>query len=73
MSYDMLLHMFTQFNSRKEVHPQDEAEDINIVHEREQGAQMLELINIDQLHIHNTVMEAVQTTSQQNWQWCGTS
>ena len=48
------------------VQPQDEAEDINIVHEREQGEQMLELLNNDQLHIHNTVMEAVQTASQQN-------
>ena len=48
------------------VHPQNEAEDINIFHEREQGAQMLELLNNNQLHIHNTVMEAVQTASQQN-------
>ena len=48
------------------VHPQDEAEDVDAIHKREQGAQMLELFNNDQLHIHNTVMEAVQTALQQN-------
>ena len=48
------------------VHPQDEAEDVDVIHKREQGAQMLQLLNNDQLYIHNTVMEAVQTASQQN-------
>ena len=47
-------------------HPQDEAEDVDVIHEREQGAQMLQLLDNDRLHIHNTVMEAVQTASQQN-------
>ncbi|XP_065061660.1 ATP-dependent DNA helicase PIF1-like [Rhopilema esculentum] len=44
---------------------QDE-ENIDIVHETELGQQMFQLLNDDQRHIHDTVMEAIQTRSENN-------
>eukprot|EP00795_Rhopilema_esculentum_P009950 gene9950-18563_t len=48
------------------VQPGNRAGYIDIDTEREQGEQMLQLLNNDQLHIHNTIMEAIQTGAEQN-------
>ena len=46
--------------------PQDQIEDINIVHEREQGEHMLQQLNHDQRLIHDTIVNAITTNSDQN-------
>ena len=38
------------------IHPQNQQEEIDIVHEREQGEHMLQQLNDDQRHIHETIM-----------------
>ena len=48
------------------VHPQNQIEEINIVHEREQGEQMLQQLNNDQRQIHDTIVNAITTNSDQN-------
>eukprot|EP00794_Sanderia_malayensis_P002040 gene2039-biopygen1846 len=57
--------------------PQQADDEINIEQEREQGQQMLEKLNPEQLHIHNTVVHAIETVNRQlflsprssrNWQ-----
>ena len=44
-----------------------DGENIDIVHETELGQQMLQLLNDDQRHIHDTVMEAIQTRPENNY------
>eukprot|EP00794_Sanderia_malayensis_P021395 gene21395-biopygen17171 len=46
--------------------PQQVDDEINIEQEREQGQQMLEQLNPEQLHIHNTVVHANETHSTDN-------
>ena len=46
--------------------PQNQNEDINIVHEREQGQHMLQQLNHDQRLIHDTIVNAITTNSDQN-------
>eukprot|EP00794_Sanderia_malayensis_P004010 gene4010-biopygen2490 len=46
--------------------PQQPAEGINIEREREHGQHMLEQLNPEQLHIHNTVVHAIETHSTDN-------
>ena len=48
------------------IHPQNQQEEINIIHEREQGEQMLQHLNHDQRHIHDTIMNANATNSDEN-------
>ena len=46
--------------------PHDQNEDINIVHEREQGEHMVQQLNHDQRLIHDTIVNAITTNSDQN-------
>ena len=48
------------------IHPQHQNEDIDIVHEREQGEHMLQQLNHDQRLIHDTIVSAITTNSGQN-------
>ena len=48
------------------IRPQNQQEEIDIVHEREQGEQMLQQPNQDQRHIHDTIMNAIATHSDEN-------
>ena len=48
------------------IHPQNQNEHIDIVRERQLGEQMLQQLNIDQHHIHNTIVDAITTNSDQN-------
>ena len=41
-------------------------ENIDIAHERELGQEMLQLLNNEQRHIYDTLMEAIQTHSENN-------
>ena len=47
------------------VHPQDQTANITIAHEREQGERMLQQLNQDQRHIHDTIVNAIAATSDQ--------
>eukprot|EP00794_Sanderia_malayensis_P013294 gene13294-biopygen10605 len=46
--------------------PQQPADEINIEQEREQGQRMFEQLNSEQLHIHNTIVQAIETQSPDN-------
>eukprot|EP00794_Sanderia_malayensis_P012472 gene12472-biopygen9940 len=46
--------------------PQQPADEINIEQEREQGQQMLEQLNPEQLQIHNALLHAINTQSRDN-------
>ena len=48
------------------IHPQNQNEHIDIVRERQLGEQMLQQLNIDQHHIHDTIVDAITTKSDQN-------
>ena len=48
------------------IRPQNQQEDIDIVHEGEQGEQMLQQLNDDQRHLHDTIMNAIATNSDEN-------
>ena len=48
------------------IRPQNQQEDIDIVHEREQGEQMLQQLNDDQRQINDTIMNAIATNSDEN-------
>ena len=48
------------------IRPQNQQEDIDIVHEREQGEQMLQQLNDEQRQIHNTIMNAIATNSDES-------
>ena len=48
------------------VNPQNQNEHIDIVRERQLGEQMLQQLNIDQHHIHDTIVDAIATNSDQN-------
>ena len=48
------------------IHPQNQNEHIDIVRERQLGEQMLHQLNIDQHHIHDTIVNAITTNSDQN-------
>ena len=48
------------------IHPQNQNEHIDIVRERQLGEQMLQQLNIDQHHIHDTIVDAITTNSDQN-------
>ena len=48
------------------IHPQNKIEEINIVHEREQGEHKLQQLNIDKHHIHYTTMNDITTNFGQN-------
>eukprot|EP00794_Sanderia_malayensis_P020784 gene20784-biopygen15326 len=46
--------------------PQRPAEEMNIEQKREQGQQMFEQLNPEQLQIHNTIVQAIKTQSPDN-------
>eukprot|EP00794_Sanderia_malayensis_P002095 gene2095-biopygen1879 len=46
--------------------PQQPADEINIEQEREQGQRMFEQLNPEQLQIHNTIVQAIETQSPDN-------
>ena len=46
--------------------PEQDEQNIDIARERELGQQMLQLLTNEQRHIHDTVMEAIQTHSENN-------
>eukprot|EP00794_Sanderia_malayensis_P001007 gene1007-biopygen253 len=46
--------------------PQQANDEINIEQEREQGQQRLQQLNPEQLHIHNTVVQTIETQSADN-------
>eukprot|EP00794_Sanderia_malayensis_P001078 gene1078-biopygen302 len=46
--------------------PLQPAEEINIEQEREQGQQMFEQLNSEQLQMHNTIVQAIETQSPDN-------
>ena len=48
------------------IYPHNQIDQIDIIHEREQGEHMLQQLNNDQCHIHNTIMYANTTNSDQN-------
>ena len=48
------------------IHPQNQIDQVDIAHERDQGEHMLQQLNIDQRHIHDTIMNAITTNSDQN-------
>ena len=48
------------------IHPQNQIEEINIVHEREQGEKMLQQLNNDQRQIHDIIVNAIAKNSDQN-------
>ena len=48
------------------IHPLNQIDHIDIIHERKQGEHMLKQLNNDQRHIHNTIMNAITTNSDQN-------
>ena len=50
----------------KFIRPQNQQKDIDIVHEREQGEQMLQQLNDNQRHIHDTITNAIATNSDEN-------
>ena len=48
------------------IHPQNQSDETDIVHETEQGQHMLQQLNNDQRHIHDTILTAITTNSDQN-------
>ena len=48
------------------IHPQNQIDEADIVHETEQGQHMLQQLNTDQRHIHDTILTAITTNSDQN-------
>ena len=48
------------------IHPHNQIDQIDIIREREQGEHMLQQLNNDQRHIHNTIMNAITTNSDQH-------
>ena len=48
------------------IHPQNQIDETDIVHETEQGQHMLQQLNTDQRHIHHTILTAITTNSDQN-------
>ena len=48
--------------------PQNQNEDIDIVHEREQGEQMLQQLNNDQRLIHDTIVNAITLAPISLWE-----
>eukprot|EP00794_Sanderia_malayensis_P002293 gene2293-biopygen2036 len=46
--------------------PRQAADEINIEQEREQGQRMFEQLNPEQLQVHNTIVQAIETQSQDN-------
>ena len=48
-------------------HPQNQVQEINIVHERAQVEPMLHQLHNDQQQIHNTIINAITTISDQNF------
>ena len=51
---------------RNFIHPQNHNDQIDIVHERQLGEQMLHQLNNDQHHIHDTIINAITSDSDQN-------
>ena len=49
------------------VHPQNQTGNSNSAHEREQGERMLQQLNHDQRHIHDTIVNAIVASSHQTW------
>ena len=47
------------------IHPQNQIQEINIAHEREQAEQMLQQLNNNQRQIHDTIVNAITTNSDQ--------
>ena len=47
------------------IHPQNQIDETDIVHETEQGQHMLQQLNNDQRHIHDTILTAITTNSDQ--------
>ena len=48
------------------IHPHNKIDQIDIIHEREKGEHMLQQLNNNQCHIHDTIMNAITTNSYQN-------
>ena len=48
------------------IRPQNQQEEIDIIHGREQGEQILQQLNDDQRQIHDTIMNAIATNSDEN-------
>ena len=48
------------------IHPQNQIVEINSAHERGQGEQMLQQLNNDQRQTHDTIVNAITTSSDQN-------
>ena len=48
------------------IHPQNQIQEITIAHEKEQGEQMLQQLNNNQRQIHDTIVNAITTNSDQN-------
>ena len=48
------------------IHPQNHNDQIDIVHERQLGEQMLHQLNNDQRHIHDTIINAITSDCHQN-------
>ena len=48
------------------IHPQNQIDDTDIVRETEQGQHMLQQLNNEQRHIHDTILTAITTNSDQN-------
>ena len=51
---------------RNFIHPQNHNDQIDIVHERQLGEQMLHQLNNDQRHIHDTIVNAITSDCHQN-------